>query len=29
VLKTRDEVFDARGRWLANMVVAMLSIALG
>ncbi len=29
VLKTRDEVFDARGRWLANMVVAVLSIVLG
>ncbi len=29
VLKTRDAVFDARGRWLANMVVAVLSIVLG
>lgn len=29
VLKKRDEVFDARGRWLANMVVAVLSIVLG
>ncbi len=29
VLKVRDEVFDARGRWLANMVVAVLSVVLG
>ncbi len=29
VLKTRDAVFDARGRWLANMVVAVLSVVLG
>lgn len=29
VLRARDEVFEARGRWLANMVVAVLSIVLG
>jgi hypothetical protein len=29
VLKARDEVFEARGRWLANQVVAVLSIVLG
>lgn len=29
ILELRDEVFDARGRWLANMVVKILSIALG
>jgi integrase len=29
VLKVRDEVFAARGRWLANQVVAVLSIVLG
>jgi hypothetical protein len=29
VLKSRDAVFDARGRWLANMVVAVLSVVLG
>lgn len=29
VLKTRDAVFDVRGRWLANMVVSVLSVVLG
>lgn len=29
ILAMRDEVFDAHGRWLANMVVAVLSIVLG
>jgi integrase len=29
VLKTRDEIFAVRGRWLANMVVAVLSVVLG
>lgn len=29
VLATRDIVFEKRGRWLANMVVKMLSIVLG
>lgn len=29
ILKVRDEVYAARGRWLANQVVAVLSIVLG
>lgn len=29
ILKVRDEVYDARGCWLANQVVAVLSIVLG
>lgn len=29
VLKVRDEIFAARGRWLANMTVAVLSVVLG
>lgn len=29
VLKTRDEIFDIRGRWLANMMVSVLSVVLG
>ncbi|MDP3243525.1 MAG: hypothetical protein Q8M69_24120, partial [Reyranella sp.] len=29
IQKVRDEVYDARGRWLANQVVAVLSIVLG
>lgn len=29
VLKSRDEIFKVRGRWLANMVVAVLSVVLG
>ncbi len=29
VLKVRDAVFEKRGRWLANQVVAVLSIVLG
>ena len=29
ILELRDEVFDARGRWLANMVVKTLSVVLG
>lgn len=29
VLQVRDIVFEKRGRWLANMVVAVLSVVLG
>ncbi len=29
ILELRDEIFEARGRWLANMAVKLLSIVLG
>lgn len=29
ILELRDEIYDARGRWLANMAVKLLSIVLG